>query len=367
MEPVPFTIDVPQADLDDLRHRLAHTRHTPRVTTDWQRGVATHPLDELLAHWEGPYDWRAAESRLNRHRQVRVEAGGLGLHVVRAGRPGATPLLLLHGWPDGVVRFERAIPLLAGRFDLIVPSLPGFGFSDRPAEITGPARVGELLAGLMTALGFEHFAVHGGDIGSTIAEQLTLAHPGRVTALHLGDLPLHRARGLAEADRTDEDRRLFDRLTAWDAQNGGSAYSRLQRSKPQTLAVALDDSPAGLAAWILEKFHGWTDPDGDVFEHFTLDELCTNLTIYWVTRTGGSSAHYYYDNAHSELATARVDAPTAFAQFPNDIVPAARSTAERWFEVVRFTEFPRGGHFGPWEEPELWAADLIAFADRVGI
>lgn len=357
----PFEIDVAQDVLDDLRDRILRTRRPPTARDDWERGIATAALERLLAHWGGPYDWRAAERRLNTLDHVRVEVDGMRVHALRAGTPGATPLLLLHGWPDGVIRFERALPLLAERFELVVPSLPGYGWSDIPTEPTGPARVGDVLAGLMSTLGHERFGVHGGDIGSTIGEQLALRHPERVLGLHLGDVPLHRPRGLAATDRTPADDAWLARLAEWDAPGGGSAYARLQRSRPQTLAVSLEDSPAGLAAWFLEKFHAWTDPAGDVFEHFTLDDLCTNLTVYWATRTAGSAADYYYDNAHSELGTARVAVPTAFAQFPNDILPGPRESVERWFDVARWTEFPHGGHFGPWQHPEPWAADVLAF------
>ena len=356
----PFTIDIPQADLDDLRDRLARTRRTPREAHDWSRGTQTDALDALLAHWTGPYDWRAAEARLNAlGEHVMVDIDGIRVHAVRAGTPGKTPLLLIHGWPDGFWRFAAALPSLAERFDLVIPSIPGYGFSDRPSQPTGPAAVGELFAALMSALGIERFGIHGGDIGSTIGEQLALRHPDRIIGLHLGDAPLHRPRGLAPDELTDDDREWMARLSLWDTAE--AAYSRLQRTKPQTLAVALDDSPAALAAWILEKFHGWSDD----LDTFTLDDLCTNLTVYWVTRTAGSSVHYYYDNAHSELGTDYVAAPTAFAQFPHDILPAPRSSVERWFNVQRFTEFERGGHFGPWESPGPWAADVSEFFDAI--
>lgn len=357
-----FTIDVPQAELDDLRERLARTRRPPRAQHDWERGTDSDVLDRVLGHWAGGFDWRAVERRWNALDHVRVRVadprgGELGMHVLRAGTRGAPPLLLLHGWPDGFWRFEAALALLADRFELVVPSLPGYGFSDRPTLPTGPAATGDLLAALMTALGHERFGVHGGDIGSTIGEQLTLRHPRRVTGLHLGDVPLHRPRGLTPAETTDDDREWLARLARWEQEEG--AYARLQRTKPQTLAVALEDSPAGLAAWIVEKYHAWSDDFGS----FTLDDLCTTLTTYWVTRTAGSSVHYYFDNAHSELGTGRVAVPTAFAQFPADILPAPRSSAERWFDVVRWTEFPHGGHFGPWEQPGAWAADIRAFFD----
>lgn len=364
-QPEPFTIAVPQADLDDLRDRLTRTRRTPREVHDWSRGTQTDALDALLAHWAGPFltddatGWRAVERRWNAYDQALVDVDGLRLHTVRAGTPGATPLLLLHGWPDGFWRFEPALPLLADRFDLVVPSLPGFGFSDRPSQPTGPAVTGDLLVGLMRRLGFERFGLHGGDIGSTIGEQLALRHPDAVLGLHLGDAPLHRPRALSPDERTDEDRDWMARLARWDADE--AAYSRLQRTKPQTLAVSLDDSPAGLAAWILEKFHGWSER----LDAFSPDDLATTLTVYWVTRTAGSSAHYYYDNAHSELGRGFVAAPTAFAQFPFDILPAPRASVERWFDVRRFTRFERGGHFGPWEQPEPWAADVRAFFDEL--
>lgn len=361
----PFTIDVDPEVLADLADRLRRTRRPPTRRGDWQRGTATPALDKLLTHWAGAFAWRAAERRLNRLDQVRVTIDGLGIHAVRAGRAGATPLLLLHGWPDGVIRFERALPFLADRFDLVVPSLPGFGWSDIPAEPTGPARVADLLVEVMTALGLPRFGLHGGDIGSTIAEQLALRHPQRVIGLHLGDAPLHRARGLPVEERTAADDAWLERVAAWDAPGGGSTYARLQRSRPATLAVALEDSPAGLAAWFLEKFHAWTDPDGDVWDAFSLDDLCTNLTVYWATRTAGSSADYYFDNAHSTLGTGRVETPTAFAQFPRDILPAPRASVERWFDVVRWTEFPAGGHFGPWQHPREWAADVEAFFTRL--
>ncbi len=372
----PFTIDVPQSDLDDLLERLARTRRTPREVHDWSRGTQTDALDALLAHWAGSYHWRAAERRLNgfgpngeqladRRRHVMVEVDGQRIHAMLAGTPGATPLLLIHGWPDGFWRFEQALPLLAERFELVVPSVPGYGFSARPSEPTGPAAVGDLLVGLMAALGFggqgqSRFGVHGGDIGSTIGEQLALRHPDRVLGLHLGDVPFHRPRALAPEELTAEEKPWLAGFAEWEANE--SAYSRLQRTKPQTLAVSLDDSPAGLAAWILEKFHGWSES----FDSFTLDDVCTNLTVYWVTRTAGSSVHYYYDNAHSELSKEFVTTPTAFAQFPFDIAPGPRASVERWFNVQRFTEFEHGGHFGPWEQPEPWATDVIAFFDELG-
>ncbi len=360
-----FTIDIPQAEVDDLRDRIARTRRAPvAVATDWSRGMPPSVLDTVLDHWGGAYDWRAAETRLNGYDQYTVDVDGLGVHVIRGGTPGATPLLLIHGWPDGFVRFEKAMPLLAGRFELVVPSIPGFAFSGKPDRALGPTGVADVFAALMTALGHERFGVHGADLGSQIAEQIATRHPGRVLGMHLGDVPLRRLRALAAGDPsaiTDLDREWLDRLTAWETAEG--AYARLQRTKPQTIGAALDDSPAGLAAWIVEKFQAWSD--GDALDVYTLDELCTNLSIYWFTRSATSAAQYYYDNGHSVLPDDPVDVPTGIAMWPADLLPGPQPSVTRWFDVVRWTEMPRGGHFGPWEQPRLFADDVIAFFDAV--
>ena len=366
----PFTIDVPQADLDDLRDRIARTRRFPvAVAEDWSRGTPPAALDRVLTHWGGEYDWRAAERRLNLldHQTVTVptpEGDGLSIHVIRAGTPGKTPLLLVHGWPDGFVRFEKALPLLTDRFELIVPSIPGFAFSGKPATLLGPVGVADAFAGVMSALGHERFGVHGADLGSQIGEQLALRHPERLLGLHLGDIPLRRLRALAASGEqiSAAEQATLDELSEWETAEG--AYARLQRTKPQTIGAALDDSPAGLAAWIVEKFQAWTD--GDVFDVYTLDELCTNLTIYWVTASATSAAQYYYDNGHSALTNDAVTVPTGVAIWPKDIVHGSRASVERWFPVVQWTEQPRGGHFGPWEQPQLWADDVRAFFDQVG-
>jgi pimeloyl-ACP methyl ester carboxylesterase len=363
----PFAIDIPQPVLDDLRERIARTRRAPvSVAQDWSRGTPPAVLDRVLAHWGGVYEWRRAERRLNAFDQVRVEVPledgtSFGIHTLRAGTAGKTPLLLVHGWPDGFIRFEKAIPLLAERFELIVPSIPGFAFSDKPAIALGPMGVADAFAELMTALGHERFAVHGADLGSQVGEQLALRHPERLLGLHLGDIPLRRLRALAASgvEISPEERATLDELTEWETAEG--AYARLQRTKPQTVGAALDDSPAGLAAWIVEKFQAWTD--GDVFDVYTLDELCTNLTIYWATASATSAAQYYYDNGHSVLTNDAVTVPTGVAIWPKDIVHGSRASVERWFPVKRWTEQPRGGHFGPWEEPQLWADDVTAFFD----
>ncbi|MGC5222188.1 epoxide hydrolase family protein [Micromonospora sp. DT81.3] len=364
-----FRIDVPQAVLDDLAERLARTRWPDSITggeDDWSWGTPLAALRSLVDRWADGYDWRRTEARLNALRHELHEIDGVGIHLVRAGTPGATPLLLLHGWPDSFLRFEKAIPLLSERFDLVVPSIPGYGFSERPASPGfGPDRVADLLAATMSKLGFGSFGVHGGDIGSTIAEAVALRHPDRVIGLHLGDVPFWH-RYTVDAATLDADENAFvQRMAEWFQTEG--AYALLQRTKPQTLAYGLTDSPVALAAWFLEKFRAWSDCDGDVYSRFSRDELLDDLMVYWVTGTAASAARYYRDASLRQIDPAsRVSAPTGFAIFPRDINPAPRQFAERFFDVRRWTRMPRGGHFGPWEEPALFAGEVTAFFDELG-
>ncbi|HEY0816151.1 MAG TPA: epoxide hydrolase [Pseudonocardia sp.] len=355
-----FRVDVPDEVLGDLRDRLTRTRWADAVADDWARGTAPGPLRALVEHWGGPFDWRAAERRINALDHFRVEVDGSRLHFVRAGTRGATPLLLVHGWPDSFLRFEDVLPLLAD-FDLVVPSIPGYGFSDRPTRPgMDPARIADLFAGLMTALGIDRFGVHGGDLGSGIGEQIALRHPERLTGLHLTDVPYWHLFTVDPALLSEPEQAYLQQAMQWSQREG--TYAQLQGTKPQTLAHGLVDSPVGLASWFLEKFRAWSDCGGDVFSRFTPDRLAENLTVYWATGTAGSAARLYYDTmAAGRGPTARVEVPTAVAIFPKDIVPAPRAFAERWFALDRWTEMPRGGHFAAWEEPRLLADDLRAF------
>ncbi|MDT0353398.1 epoxide hydrolase family protein [Pseudonocardia charpentierae] len=359
-----FVLDVPQDVLDELHQRLARTRFPDAVADDWQRGTAPSALRKLVEHWSTGYDWRAAEARINALDHHRTTVDGVGLHHLRAGTPGRPPLLLVHGWPDSFLRFEDLIPLLADDFELVIPSIPGYGLSDRPTQPgTNPARIADLFAALMSTLGHDRFAFHGGDLGSWIGEQLAFRHPERLTALHLTDVPYWHLFGADPATLSPAEQDFLRRGQQWSQQEG--AYVMVQGTKPQTLATALNDSPAGLAAWFLEKFRAWSDCGGDVWSRFTPDRLLTNLTLYWVTETAGSAARLYQEMMSaiggSDTPNAPVTVPTAVAIFPADIVTAPREFAERWFDLRRWTAMPRGGHFAAWEEPELLAADLRAF------
>ena len=361
----PFRIDIPQPVLDDLADRLARTRWPDAVVQDdWSWGTDATVLRTLVDRWTNGYDWRATEARLNALDHVLV--GAPAVHAIRAGTPGKTPLLLVHGWPDSFLRFEKALPLLVDRFDIVVPSIPGFGFSDRPDEPgAGPAYVADLLAATMSELGFDRYVVHGGDVGSTISETIAHRHADHVIGLHLGDVPFWHRYTLDPESLDEEERSWADRMTEWSQTEG--AYALLQRTKPQTLAYALTDSPIALAAWFLEKFRAWSDNGGDVFSVFTPDELLDDITLYWVTSTAASAARYYRDSAlHTPGTSGVAPVPSGFALFPKDIQPAPRAYAERFFDVRRWTRMPRGGHFGPWEQPELFARELRAFVDELG-
>ncbi|MCX6501047.1 MAG: epoxide hydrolase [Microbacterium sp.] len=359
-----FFIDVDDALIADLHDRVARTRWPDAVTTDWSWGTPPGALRELADHWRTGYDWSATQRRLNAHPQILVDVDGERLHVLRAGTPGTTPLFLLHGWPDAFIRFEKVLPLLGDRFDLVVPSLPGFGFSPGPANPGwGPDRIADALAGVADELGMASFVVHGADVGSTIAESLAARHPDRVLALHLGDVPAWHRYQLAGAELAPDEKAYADQMATWFAAEG--AYAMLHRTKPQTLAYALADSPVALAAWFVEKLRSWSDGDGP-WGGFTRDEVLDLLTIAWATGTGPSSVRHYRDAAlHPSTHTDRVTVPTGFTLFPRDIALAPRVYAERFFDVRHYAVMPRGGHFGPWEEPRLFADDLRAFVDAV--
>jgi pimeloyl-ACP methyl ester carboxylesterase len=386
--PEPFAPRADPAVLDDLRARLRATRW-PDAPQDagWSLGTDVGYLRELVAYWADGFDWPAQEAALARFPRFRVPLSGpgddgadgvwhsIGIHFVhaRAVAPAGPvlPLVLSHGWPDSFWRYAKVIPLLtdpgahgadpADAFDVVVPDLPGYGYSDRPA---GPPldaiAVAGLWAELMSVLGYPRFGAAGGDIGSGVSRYLALDYPDRVAAVHRTDAGVPVFAG-DPADLTPPERAWMTALAAWAATEG--AYSGMHRTKPQTAAVGLTDSPAGLAAWIVEKLRAWSDCGGDVERRFTKDEILTNVTIYWLTETIGSSMRMYHANAAIPPAqhARRVQVPSGFTLFPADISRPPRAWLERTANLVYLTEPPAGGHFAPFEEPELYAEELRAF------
>ena len=376
LHPEPFTAETDPAALADLRARLRATRW-PDAPEDagWALGTDLDYLRQLVEYWAEEFDWPAQEARLNELPRFRAQVGGHGIHFVHARAVGPTgpvlPIVLSHGWPDSFWRYTKVIGLLtdpgahgadpADAFDVVVPDLPGFGYSDIP---TGPAlnsiEVAGLWAELMDGLGYARYGAAGGDIGSHVSRYLALDHPDHVAAVHRTDAGLAVFTG-DPADLAPEERDWLQGGAAWGASE--VAYAAMHRTKPQTAAFGLSDSPAGLAAWIVEKLRAWSDCAGDLESVFSRDEILTNLTIYWLTGTIGSSMRMYNANAAippAQLAR-RVEVPSGFAIFPGDLVRPPRAWLERTANVVRATEPARGGHFAAFEQPELYAHELREF------
>jgi microsomal epoxide hydrolase len=376
----PFTIQTPQAALDDLRDRLARTRWTREVEgAGWDYGTNVGYMKEFVDYWQHQYDWRKHEAELNKFVHFKADVDGLGIHFIheRGKGPNPLPLILTHGWPDSFYRYYKLIPMLtdparfggdpADSFDVIVPSLPGYGFSDRPRQRgMTVARAAELCGKLMTdVLGYQRFAAAGGDFGSQVTRLLALDHPDRLVGIHLTDIGYAGDPAFSPdlSDLSEAEQAYLDGTEQWFFQDG--AYAMIQSTKPQTLAYGLNDSPVALAAWIVERFRAWSDCDGDVERSYSKDELLTNIMIYWVTATIGSSIRIYYEGgvAAPKLQTGQhIEVPAGLALFPKDIGgPPPRPLAERSLRVRRWTQMPRGGHFAALEEPELLAEEMRAF------
>lgn len=362
----PYRIEVAEEVLDDLRERLARTRWPePAPGEPWGYGLDLDVVRGLCERWRTGFDWRAWEERLNAWPQFLCEVDGVDLHFwhVRGTGPDPLPLLLVHGWPGSILEFLDLLePLSAAGYDLVVPALPGFGFGGRPRERGfGIARIAAAFDALMAhELGYRRYGVQGGDWGSIVAARLGSAHADHVAGIHV-NMPL--APPPPEAEQDEEDRATLARLQAFRGREGG--YSAIQRSKPDTLTVAQTDSPAGLAAWILEKFEAWSD--GGIAAH-DADLLLANLMFYWAPASVASAARIYHESANEPDGLAGwppIGVPTAVAAFPAEPFGAPRRWVERHFALARWTEMPRGGHFAALEEPELLLADVRSFFDGI--
>lgn len=374
MDITPFRIDVPQADLDDLRHRILATRWPDRETADgWVQGVPLARMQELAAYWAHHYDWRRFERKMASVDQFQAEVDGVRIHFlhVRSPRPDAVPLLLTHGWPGSFVEFLDVITPLTEppadqlAFHLVIPSLPGYGFSDRPAERGwGIERIARAWDELMRRLGYDRYGASGGDWGTSISTMLALHAPEHVLGLHLTP-------PLVAVDRsTLDDLTPFEResLASLKATSEGSGYARMHSTRPQTLGYALADSPVAQAAWIFEKFVAWSDlpsPDA-VFEVLDRDSVLDNITLYWLTGTGASSTRLYWesfatvDGWFRDGTTDRVTTPLGASIF-RDTPRPSRRWAERRFSDIRYWSEPsRGGHFAAFEQPEIFVRELRA-------
>lgn len=368
----PFRIAVPDEVLQDLRARLRSTRWPEaEPVNDWSQGVPLAWLREVCRYWAEDYDWRAREAALNRFDQFVTTIDGLDLHFVHVRSPhaDAMPLILTHGWPGSIVEFHKVIEPLtnptafggdaADAFHLVCPSLPGYGFSGKPATTGwGVDRIAQAWAVLMARLGYPRYGAQGGDWGSAVTAALGGLDPAHCAGIHLTMASETRPR--VEGEPTQQEQRALRGLEfyrRWD-----SGYSKQQSTRPQTLGYGLTDSPAGQAAWILEKLQAWTDCDGHPENVLARDELLDNVMLYWVTASAASSARLYWESFGKGGQRPPVDVPTGVAAFPKEIVPPVRKWMEpRFRNITHWSEMPRGGHFAAFEQPEAFVAEVRAF------
>ena len=377
-QPQAFTLEVPDLAIVDLRERLGRTRFPDQAPGEpWAYGTDLSYLQHLVEYWRSAFDWRTEEARLNAFPQYTVALCGIDLHFLHVpGKgPNPCPLLLLHGWPGSVFEFLELIPRLTDpaqfggdpkdAFTVVAPSLPGYGLSFRPGQPRfGVEEIADCVTELMhDTLGYTRFAAQGGDWGASIASRLGYAHPERIIGIHLNLLAAVRRDQRAAADATSEEKVFFDELARWLREETG--YQWIQGTRPQTLAFGLTDSPAGLAAWIVEKFRAWSDCSGDVESAFTRDRLLANISLYWFSAAIGSSFWPYYARMHGPWPIPEgqtIDVPTGYAEFPREIIRPPRSLAARTYsDIRRWSVMARGGHFAALEQPEALANEVSEF------
>ena len=375
--PTPFRLHVVDDVLADLKSRLSRVRWPDEVPDNrWKYGTDLPYLKSLVEYWRDRYDWRKHEAGINHFNQYKVRLAGIDVHYIREeGKgPRPMPLLISHGWPGSVHEFHKLIPMLtdpgsfggdaADAFTVVAPSLPGYTFSFTPNQQRfSVEQIADVFAQLMTGvLGYKRFAAQGGDWGAFVTSRLGYAHPQHLSGIHLNLLGLRRDTAMPE-NSTDDERRYFEERAHWMREEVG--YTWIQGTKPQTLAYGLTDSPVGLAAWIVEKFHAWSDHKGDLDGYIGRDAMLTNIMLYWVTGAIGSSFWPYYARMHGPWPIpdgALIPVPMGYAEFPKEILRPPRSLAEKMYaDIRRWTRMPKGGHFAALEQPELLAQEIREF------
>jgi len=367
----PFQIRASDAELEDLQRRLRATRWPePEPVSDWSQGIPLAYLQELCAYWAEKYDWRAREARLNAFPQFRADALGLGIHFIHLRSPeaNAMPLIMTHGWPGSIVEFHKVIgPLTdpaahggdpADAFHVVCPSLPGYGFSDKPTEPGwNVEKVGNAWAVLMAKLGYERYAAQGGDWGSMVTTRIGIQDPEHCLGIHL-NMPIVIPDPETMGDLSESEQAALASLQHYEQWDSG--YSKQQSTRPQTVGYGLVDSPAGQAGWIVEKFWSWTDCDGHPEQVLSRDELLDNVMLYWLPATGASSARLYWES-FSKPNFEKVTVPTGCSIFPKEIIRSSRRWAEKRFtDIVYWNERDKGGHFAAFEQPEAFVEELRA-------
>lgn len=363
--PEPYAINISDDVLADLRIRLGNTRWPePAFADDWSAGASVGYLQHLMEYWRDSFDWRARERELNEFPHFRVAVDDFiihYIHLVRGSSRSRLPLILTHGWPNTFADLLKLVPLLARDFDLIIPSLPGYGFSEVPLRPLAFRETPDVWHRLATeVLGYQRIGAYGYDLGAWVTARLAIDHPESVVGIHMSQV----SGGIGDIDSPSAvERAWMEESARWDAED--AAYSLMHETRPVTASVGLTDSPAGLAAWIVEKLREWSDCGGDVERRWSKDDICSLLTIYWGTGTVASSFRAYYDLVQDPSPKpwpeGVCDVPAGFAMFPGDITPPPRERAERRWKILRWTEMPAGGHFPAVEEPDALAHEIQAF------
>lgn len=363
----PFTLAVPQQELDDLKTRIDLTRWPEKETVaDWSQGTPLAALQDLVAYWRDHYDWRRCEARLNALGQFTTEIDGLSIHFIHVRSPhaGAMPLIMTHGWPGSVIEFMGVIEALtnpddpAQTFDLVLPSLPGFGFSGKPtATGWGVEKIGRAWGELMTRLGYDRWVAQGGDWGSAVTTAIAVRKVTGCAGIHL-NMPIGRPLPEDMENPSPAELKALGALKHY--QDWDSGYSTQQRTRPQTLGYGLVDSPVGLAGWIFEKMWAWTDNAGSPFDALSRDQILDNIMLYWLPANGASSARLYWESFGS-FAPQEIELPVAVSAFPKEILPTPRKWAERNYRnLVHWGDMEKGGHFAAWEQPQAFVSELRA-------